>query len=252
MVGKERGKVADSGADGRGRGASRPSRGGARRAAPRHRPDPDLVSRLARVLAPVGFDLEDVSVTGAGGRSVVRVVVDRDGGIDLDAVAEATRLVSAELDADDGPVSGPYVLEVTSPGVDRPLVAPRHWRRARGRLVSVELTDGERFVGRLHTVGDETAALVPVPTGRSRATALAAPPRRVRFADVARAVVEIEFGPVPTLDEDGADVAADLDDFDDLGADGAADAVAGADAADDTDDGGHHSGEGDEGAEVQR
>nr|MDT0666278.1 ribosome maturation factor RimP [Micromonospora sp. DSM 115978] len=75
-------------------------------------------------------------MTKAGARSVVRVVVDRDGGIDLDAVAEASRLVSAVLDEGRGPLPGAYVLEVTSPGVDRPLTRPRHWQRAVGRLVA--------------------------------------------------------------------------------------------------------------------
>ena len=66
----------------------------------------------------------------------MRVVVDRDGGIDLDAVAEVSRAVGAALDADPDAMPGTYVLEVTTPGVDRPLTQPRHWRRAKGRLVS--------------------------------------------------------------------------------------------------------------------
>jgi ribosome maturation factor RimP len=74
-------------------------------------------------------------VTAAGRRSVLRVIVDRDGGVDLDAVAEISRAVSAALDATDELGGSPYVLEVTSPGVDRPLTAPRHWRRNIGRLV---------------------------------------------------------------------------------------------------------------------
>ena len=93
-------------------------------------------SALQPVVTAAGFDLEDVTVTAAGRRSVVRVVVDRDGGVDLDAVAEVSRVVSATLD--EGEVTGeaPYTLEVTSPGVDRPLTEPRHWRRAAGRLVA--------------------------------------------------------------------------------------------------------------------
>ena len=75
-------------------------------------------------------------MTAAGRRSVVRVVVDRDGGVDLDAVAEVSRAVSEALDGADDLGSSPYVLEVTSPGVDRPLTAPRHWRRNAGRLVA--------------------------------------------------------------------------------------------------------------------
>jgi ribosome maturation factor RimP len=205
MTEKGRVEVGESGAGGRGRGSGRPGRGGA---TPRRSAGPELVPRLLPVLESAGFVLEDVTVVRAGSRSVVKIVVDRDGGIDLDAVAEATRLVSAELDADDGPVSGPYVLEVTSPGVDRPLVAPRHWRRAKGRLVAVETIDGERFVGRLRAIGDDGVVLLAVPPGR-RPVAVAEPPRQVLFADVARAVVEIEFGPAHVYDDD--DPAGGLD-----------------------------------------
>lgn len=105
-------------------------------------------ARLLDVLTPVvgatGHDLEDVTITSAGRRSVIRVVVDADGGVDLDAVADVSRAVSEALDADapGGPAfAGPYVLEVSSPGVDRPLSEHRHWRRAVGRLVEVRVGD---------------------------------------------------------------------------------------------------------------
>ncbi|HVW81195.1 MAG TPA: ribosome maturation factor RimP [Mycobacteriales bacterium] len=110
-------------------------------------------AQLRELLAPVvtaaGYDLEDVEVSTAGRRSVVRVVVDRDGGVDLDAVAEVSRPVSDALDAADAFGESAYVLEVTSPGVERPLTEPRHWRRNVGRLVRtgaltgrvVEVTD---------------------------------------------------------------------------------------------------------------
>ena len=89
---------------------------------------------LAPVVAAHGVDLEAVSVSRAGSRSVVRVVVDRDGGLDLDGVAEVSRTVNAALDAvGDDVIHGSFVLEVTTPGVDRPLTEPRHWRRAAGR-----------------------------------------------------------------------------------------------------------------------
>jgi ribosome maturation factor RimP len=97
-------------------------------------------ARLREVVQPVvgvaGYDLEDVTVSPAGRRSIVRVVVDRDGGVDLDAVAEVSRAVSVALDDADALGATPYVLEVTSPGVDRPLTEPRHWRRNVGRMVS--------------------------------------------------------------------------------------------------------------------
>ena len=101
---------------------------------------------LTPVVTAAGFDLEDVAVTAAGRRNVIRVVVDRDGGIDLDAVAEVSRIISDALDAGDVTGTAPYTLEVTSPGVDRPLTEPRHWRRATGRLVVAGPTKG-RVVG---------------------------------------------------------------------------------------------------------
>ena len=119
--------------------------------------------RLSAVLEPVvsaaGYDLETVSVAQAGRRSVVRVVVDADEGISLDAVAEVSRLVSEALDADDAVLgSAPYTLEVTSPGVERPLTLPRHWRRNVGRLVSVRHGDTP-LTGRITAADDAGVAL---------------------------------------------------------------------------------------------
>jgi ribosome maturation factor RimP len=98
---------------------------------------------LARVLEPVvraaGMDLESVRISPAGRRRLLRLVVDADGGVGLDAIAEISREVSARLDASGAMGEVPYTLEVSSPGVDRPLTEPRHWRRAQGRLVSVPL-----------------------------------------------------------------------------------------------------------------
>ena len=118
-----------------------------------------------------GFDLEDVEVVAAGRRSVVRVVVDHDGGIDLDAVAEVSRVVSDVLDASDATGSTPYTLEVTSPGVDRPLTEPRHWRRAVGRLVSVPVREAGTVTGRVRAA-DETSVTFDV-DGADRTLALA-------------------------------------------------------------------------------
>src|SRR3954453_7188647 len=105
-------------------------------AAPAREP---LLDLLGPVVADAGYDLEDITVTSAGRRSLVRVTVDADGGIDLDAGAVVSRLGAAPPDAaPQAPASpralaGAYVLEVSSPGVARPLVEPRHWRRAAGR-----------------------------------------------------------------------------------------------------------------------
>ena len=114
---------------------------------------------LVRLLAPVveaqGLDLEDVVVTQAGKRRQLRVVVDQDGGISLDAVAAVSTAVAAQLDDSDAMGGSPYVLEVTSPGVDRPLTAPRHWRRNRTRLVKVATAEATALEGRLVEVDDD-------------------------------------------------------------------------------------------------
>jgi ribosome maturation factor RimP len=137
--------------------------------------------RLREVLEPVvasaGYDLEDVSVTAAGRRSQVRVVVDRDEGVELDAVAALSRAVSVALD--ESPVVGdqPYVLEVSSRGVDRPLTAPRHWRRNVGRLV----TTGD-LTGRIVAATDE---MVELDVDGDR--------RELRYDELAEGRVVVEF-----------------------------------------------------------
>ena len=100
----------------------------------------ELAALLNPVVEEIGLDLEDVAVTRVGHRAEVRVLVDRDGGVSLDDVAVVSQAISTVLDlpaADAILGEQPYVLEVSSPGVDRPLVHPRQWRRATGRLVRV-------------------------------------------------------------------------------------------------------------------
>lgn len=146
-----------------------------------------LLDLLDPVVGTAGLDLEDVSVKRAGARSVVRVVVDSDAGLDLDAVAEVSRTVSEALDGADDVLRGAYVLEVTSPGVDRPLTAPRHWRRNRDRLVKVVTADGRELSGRIEDAADDAAGAVTLRTEQG--------PVEVRYADVRRATVEVEFNP---------------------------------------------------------
>jgi ribosome maturation factor RimP len=121
--------------------------------------------RLRTVVEPVvvaaGYDLEDLSVSRIGRRYVVRVVVDRDGGLDLDAVADVSRVLSRALDEAEETggdlIAGEYQLEVSSPGVDRPLTLPRHWRRNVGRLVKVTVTPATPAAS-TDAVDDATAA----------------------------------------------------------------------------------------------
>jgi ribosome maturation factor RimP len=137
---------------------------------------------LAPAVTAAGYDLEDVSITAAGRRSVVRVVVDSDGGIDLDAVAEVSRTLSTALDGTDVMGSSAYVLEVTSPGVDRPLTEPRHWRRATGRLVRVGMTDGGTVTGRVTAADDDKVSLDVDGDART-----------YTYADLGPGHVEVEF-----------------------------------------------------------
>jgi ribosome maturation factor RimP len=143
-----------------------------------------LLALLTPVVTAAGYDLEDVTVTPAGRRSLVRVSVDTDGGIDLDAVADVSRAVSDALDAQapGGPAfAGPYVLEVSSPGVDRPLTEPRHWRRNRNRLVTVAIGDAQ-VTGRIVAVDDDGVTLL-VRDAQRRAT----------WAELGPGKVQVEF-----------------------------------------------------------
>jgi ribosome maturation factor RimP len=143
-----------------------------------------LLEVLTPVVSATGHDLEDVTVTSAGRRSLVRVVVDADGGVDLDAIADVSRAVSDALDADapgGSAFAGPYVLEVSSPGVDRPLTEPRHWRRAAGRLVQV--TVGEQTVTGRVQAADDAGVTLDVDGA----------PRQIRWGELGKGKVQVEF-----------------------------------------------------------
>jgi ribosome maturation factor RimP len=141
-----------------------------------------LVEELTGPLLAIGLDVEHVEVTPAGRRRVLKVAVDKDGGVTLDDVAEATKEVSRLLDDSDVMGEQPYTLEVTSPGIDRPLTLPRHWRRNESRLVKAVLHDGETVTGRV-TSCDDAQVLLDVDGAE----------RRLTYDDVARAHVQIEF-----------------------------------------------------------
>ncbi|MGK5444069.1 ribosome maturation factor RimP [Micromonospora sp. URMC 105] len=196
-------------------------RGGDRAGAPRGGDLAARRNRLREVIEPVvqgvGYDLEDLSVSRAGRRHVVRVIVDADGGINLDAVADVSRAVSAALDAAEEAggdiVAGEYQLEVSSPGVDRPLTLPRHWRRNVGRLVKVTTRAGggpsgqpagdRQVTGRVVAADDERVVL-ETDSGRAEHT----------YAELGPGRVQVEFSRLDEIDEaDEAD--DDIDDIDD-------------------------------------
>jgi ribosome maturation factor RimP len=142
-----------------------------------------LAGVLTDPLAAVGLDVEAIELTPAGKRRMLRIAVDKDGGVTLDDIADTTRLVSQRLDEDDdvmGETS--YTLEVTSPGTDRPLTAARHWRRNLGRLVKVTRHDKDPLTGRIVEAGDSSARLDVDGTSHD-----------VDYTEVHKARVEVEF-----------------------------------------------------------
>ncbi|WP_228387816.1 MULTISPECIES: ribosome maturation factor RimP [unclassified Nocardioides] len=141
-----------------------------------------IETELAEPLAALGLDVEAVELTPAGKRRVLRIAVDKDGGVTLDDVADATGAINRVLDDSDVLGEQPYTLEVTSRGVDRPLTLPRHWRRNADRLVKVTLADGSTVTGRIGD-SDETSVTLDV-DGTAQ---------QVAYADVNKALVQIEF-----------------------------------------------------------
>jgi ribosome maturation factor RimP len=176
------------------------------------RPDP-ATERLTGWIEPVvgaaGYDLEELVVTPAGRRSIVRVIVDRDEGVTLDGIAEISRAVSVVLDDNDGAMGrAPYVLEVTSPGVDRPLTEPRHWRRNVGRLVAVPVgpaDSAEQITGRITAVDDGGVTLAVESGGNGKPGARRKPPteRAVRWSELGGGRVQVEFGRMAAPDDGG-------------------------------------------------
>lgn len=164
----------------------------------------DLAKRLEPIVADVigglGFDLDAFGVQQVGRKKLVKVVVDAADGIDSDQVASATRAVSKALDEHDHVIAGAYTLEVTSPGLSRPLTLPRHWRRARLRLVKLTPKEGKPSVGRVGHVGERSVRMLI--DGRIK---------DISYASLTSAVVEIEFKQPPAeelkqLEADDAEI----------------------------------------------
>jgi len=155
-------------------------------------PSPQQVTELLEgEFARAGYEVEDVAIDARTRRIVV--TADGDIPLDLDKVADLSRVASELLDTlDIGDEA--YFLEVTSPGVERPLTAEKHFRRARGRLVKIALGDGDTVAGRLGALDDGVVDLV-VRGSRDRGSLTV---RRLSLADIRQAVVEVEFSPPST------------------------------------------------------
>lgn len=161
---------------------------------------------LTAALAPLGARVEDLTVTPAGKRRIVRVLVDKDldsldlpddtsviEPLDLDTVGDLTKAISDTLDATDAMGEQPYVLEVSSPGVDRPLTQPRHYRRNVGRLVTVQRSEGGETTGRLVRAGADDFDLRPEGGKPQAGKAGAASVITLGYDAVTKGKVNVEF-----------------------------------------------------------
>jgi ribosome maturation factor RimP len=162
--------------------------------------DRKLAGLIEPVVAAAGMDLESVRVKMAGKRRQLIITVDSDGGVSHDDLDHVSRDISALLDANNVLGETPYTLEVSSPGVDRPLTEPKHWRRARGRLVRVKVSGEGSVEGRLLAADADGVTLGTVLNGR------ACGERRFSYPDLGAGSVQVEFGRIPD---------AELDDFSD-------------------------------------
>jgi ribosome maturation factor RimP len=170
---------------------------------------PATTARVRQAVEPAvaaaGLLVEDVELVRAGARTVVRVVVDvaedDPGELDLDRIGAATRAVSDALDADDV-LPGRYTLEVSSPGVSRPLTARRHYVRAVGRTVSLALDDGTQLSGRLERVADDDLVVVPVRSPGKGRRPVADAPVSVPLARVRTGRVEVDLSGVGPVDDE--------------------------------------------------
>jgi ribosome maturation factor RimP len=188
--------------------------GNSRHGSPPPRPASADAEQIASLLEPtvaaMGMDLENVRITSAGRRRLLRIVVDADGGVSLDDIALVSQEFSAALDRVAAMGEAPYTLEVSSPGVDRPLTEPKHWRRAAGRLVTVPLRSPSR-PGAADAPGEQRAV-----TGRVRGTDaigvrldVSGEIREFGYSELGPGRIQVEFAP---LQPDAGSVIGDADD----------------------------------------
>ena len=138
----------------------------------------EISAAITPALSDLGFYLEDITITSAGRRSMLTVIVDGDTHLSLDQVTVATKAISEIVENIQSLGQVPFTLEVTSPGLDRPLTKPRHWRKNIDRLVKIVLSDGKEIKGRVKDATEISATVDE---------------QVVKFSDIKRATLEIEF-----------------------------------------------------------
>jgi ribosome maturation factor RimP len=146
-----------------------------------------VIGLLDDEFARAGYEIENVVVDAKARPPRITVIADGDTVPDLDAIAALSRSASALLDGLDT-IQDRYVLEVSSPGVERPLTSEKHFRRARGRKVDLALSDGSQLTGRVGETRGDTIALV---VREERAWAV----REIPLAEIVKAIVQVEFSP---------------------------------------------------------
>ena len=138
----------------------------------------DISAAITPALEALGFYLEDVTIISAGRRSMLTVIVDGDTHLSLDQVTSATKAIGELVENIQSLGDSPFTLEVTSPGIDRPLTKPRHWRKNIDRLVKIVLQDGKEVKGRIKDASELSATVDQ---------------QVILFTDIKRATLEIEF-----------------------------------------------------------
>ena len=144
-----------------------------------------ITDAITPAIDAAGLYLEDVHMASPGNRRVVTVVVDGNANLNLDEVASITKEISAILDLAEFMGETPFTLEVSSPGIDRPLVLPRHWHKNIDRLVRSVMVNGEVVTGRVNAVHDESVCVMV--EGKSSKKV------ELPYVEIKRAQVEIEF-----------------------------------------------------------
>ena len=141
----------------------------------------DISAAITPALEALGFYLEDVTIISAGRRSMLTVIVDSDTHLSLDQVTSATKAIGEIVESVQSLGETPFTLEVTSPGLDRPLTKVRHWQKNINRLVKVVLLDGSEIKGRIKDVNEVSATVDE---------------KNINYSDIKRATLEVEFKPV--------------------------------------------------------
>ena len=155
-----------------------------------------LIAALEPPVAEMGFEIESLQIASIAKERIIRIVIDRDGGVSLDNVAQVSQRCSEILDTTESVANlDSYLLEVTSPGADRPLTLPKHWKRNIGRLVRFTFQNEESLIGRIIAVSDgevELSLEADREKLKGRKTAQG-PLKKYKFAEISKARIEIEF-----------------------------------------------------------